>query len=652
MAELPNVDFEQFRESWLSTVQEGQPSTRELGRRFAVKLVTQWLDASEQSVDFVLCDGSKDGGIDIALLDTGPDASNEETEVSGHTWYLVQSKYGSAFTGVGTLLAEGQKVIDTLDGKRAKLSSLAEGILEQLTNFRNGSGPSDRIILVFATERPLSESENRALLDLRAMGRARIGPLFDVETVSIFTIYARLQDESVAEAANRLTIELDARVVPSGVDLLVGSIGLFELYDFLGRYREKTGDLDQIYEKNVRRFLGGRGKVNKGMQATLRDAPERFGLYNNGITLVVSGYAEAGSKISLIEPYIVNGCQTSRTIWEVFHQRLGAGGTGVNPEIEAWKRRASDGVVVAKIVKVGNSGEALLQAITRYTNSQNAVREKDFLALTIDFRDWQKELSDAYGIYLEIQRGGWDSQKALQNHNANTKTYIKHANAADLIKVYGAGWLREAGLAFGKNPPFLPDGSVFKRIVNGEADQKRPFGAVDLFAAYLLQQGANGYGFGRGTDKPSRRQSRFLFYLVTIDLLKDALSRGSYPTDLATLSDSLVIILQDDNARAALLEPSIEVIDSYFTPGMEDTVFDEPAYANAFNTDLNAFLKWEKLGKAEDASPRLKSSLAITKKFMGSKVGGNPSQRSILISALQKLSPDNSRVADGHGTSR
>lgn len=89
-------------------------------------------------------------------------------------------------------------------------------------------------------------------------------------------------------AATRLTIGIDAHVVPSGDDLLVGSIGLVELYEFLGRYRVKTGDLDQIYEKNVRRFLGGRGKVNKGMQATLREAPERFGLYNNGITLVVS----------------------------------------------------------------------------------------------------------------------------------------------------------------------------------------------------------------------------------------------------------------------------------------------------------------------------------------------------------------------------
>jgi hypothetical protein len=635
MANQASVDFEQFRESWLSGVQEGQPSTRELGRRFALKLVTQWIDASEQAADLVLCDGAGDGGIDIALLDTGPDASNDAPEESGHIWYLVQSKYGSAFAGVGTLLSEGQKVIDTLDGKRTKLSSLAEGTLERLTNFRNGAGPSDRIVLVFGTERPLSDVEQRALLDLRAMGRARIGPIFDVETISIATIYARLQEEAAADAADRLTIDIDARVVPSGDALLVGSIGLFELYEFLRRYREKTGDLDQIYEKNVRRFLGGRGKVNKGMQATLRDAPERFGLYNNGITLVVSDYKNADEKLVLTEPYIVNGCQTSRTIWEVFHQRLDAGGTGVNPEIEAWKDRIAHGVVVTKIVKVGDAGETLLQAITRYTNSQNAVREKDFLALTGDFRTWQNELADKYGIYLEIQRGGWDSQKALQNHNPQTRTYTKNANAADLIKVYGAGWLGEAGLAFGKNPPFLPDGAVFKRIVNGDPEQRRPFGAVDLFAAYLLQRATDGYGFGRGAAKLSRRQSRFLFYLVVIDLLKDALSRGSYSTDLRALSDALVIILQDDDAKAALLDPAIEVIDSYFTQGTEDTVFDEPMYVNTFNTDLNAFLKSEKLGKAEDATPRLRSALAITKQVMGRTVGGHASQRSILISAVK-----------------
>jgi hypothetical protein len=631
------VDFEQFRTSWLESVEEGHPSTRELGRRFALKLVTQWVDASEQASDIVLCDGSGDGGIDIALLDTGPDSSNDAAEESGHTWYLVQSKYGSAFAGVGTLLVEGQKVIDTLDGKRARLNSLAEGTLERLTNFRNGAGPSDRVILVFATERPLTATEQRALQDLRAMGRGRIGPLFDVETISIVTIYTRLQEEAVADSTKQLKIAMEARVVESGDDLLVGSIGLLELYDFLRKYREKTGDLDQIYEKNVRRFLGGRGKVNKGMQATLRDAPERFGLYNNGITIVVSEYSHSASNVGLVEPYIVNGCQTSRTIWEVFHQRLDSGGTGINPEIEAWKLRAKRGVVVTKIVKVGNAGEALLQAITRYTNSQNAVREKDFLALTGDFRTWQHELGDRYDIYLEIQRGGWDSQKALQNHNTHAKIFSKNANAADLIKVYGSGWLGEAGLAFGKNPPFLPDGSVFKRIVNNDAEHSRQFGAVDLFASYLLQQGTNTYGFGRGAEKVTRRQTRFLFYLVAIDLLKDALSRGGHPTDLRTISDALVAALQDDEARSALLDPAIEVIDSYFTQGTEDSVFDEPAYTNSFPDNLNGFLKWEKLGRAEDSTPRLRSLLAITKQVMGRAVGGHPSQRSILLNAIKPV---------------
>jgi hypothetical protein len=98
----------------------------------------------------------------------------------------------------------------------------------------------------------------------------------------------------------------------------------------------------------------------------------------------------------------------------------------------------------------------------------------------------------------------------------------------------------------------------------------------------------------------------------------------------------LVAILQDNVAKAALLDPAIEVIDSYFTQGTEDAVFDEPAYLNAFNADLNAFLKWEKLGKDEDSTPRLRSTLAITKQVMGRTMGGHPSQRSILIAAVKQ----------------
>ncbi len=42
-----SVDFEAFRQEWLENVVKGNPSTVELGNRFARKLITQWLDVCE-----------------------------------------------------------------------------------------------------------------------------------------------------------------------------------------------------------------------------------------------------------------------------------------------------------------------------------------------------------------------------------------------------------------------------------------------------------------------------------------------------------------------------------------------------------------------------------------------------------------------------
>jgi len=196
--------------------------------------------------------------------------------------------------------------------------------------------------------------------------------------------------------------------------------------------------------------------------------------------------------LSLIEPYIVNGCQTTRTLWDVFSRRLEAGGTGESPEMKDWVRHAEDGHIVAKVVKVGHNGDDLLRAITRYTNSQNAIREKDFLALTSDFRAWAGEMANKYDIFLEIQRGGWDGRRALQKQKPNIRQFKDVANAFDLLKVYGAGWLGEAGVAFGKNAPFLPDGAIFRRIVGQEGvEEGEHFGIEDLFAAFLLQREAD-----------------------------------------------------------------------------------------------------------------------------------------------------------------
>lgn len=638
-----DVTFEMFREQWLSDVTAGAPSTTVLGHRFARKLILQWLDVDENTDDLIYCDGAGDGGIDIAFLrraeeaDAPGDAGVQSDAVEGDTWYLVQSKYGTAFQGSSTLLSEATKVFDTLTGARPNLSSLAQDLVERLRNFLGQASERDRLVLVFATETPLGQDQRRTLDDVLAIGRQRLGTVVDVDAVSIETIFQRVQEEA---SAPLVTLDITGSFTDCGQDLLVGPTPLLNLYDFLKAYSRQTGDLDGLYEKNVRRFLGNARKVNKAMRQTLQDSPELFGLYNNGITIVASNFQplEAG-KFRLHDPYIVNGCQTTRTIWEVCRQRLEAGGTGQSSTLAAWREKAARGVVVTKVVRVGTNGEAGLQQITRFTNSQNAVREKDFLALTSDFKRWADQMGREFGVYLEIQRGGWDSRLALQKQKpAITPQYTQHANAFDLLKVYGSGWLREAGTAFGKNAPFLPNGAIFRQIMD-EGGIGEPFGVDDLYAAYRLEQAANSYHFGRGAREASRRQTRFLFYLIALDLLKDVVIRAdpSAPATPKALTHAFLALARPENESAFnyLLDAAIQAVDEYLNPQSEDSVRNEPAFQRDFNSDLNGYLKWEKLGKDEDASPRLKTLLASCRRALGHKgIGQQQSPRDVITEAI------------------
>ena|SRR6516225_3433455 len=99
------LPFDVFLAEWLEDVTQGMPTTTELGNRFAHKIIAQWLDEADPGEDLIFCDGAGDGGIDAAYLER---ADDEADAASGNTWYLIQSKYGSAFRGTDTLIGEGK----------------------------------------------------------------------------------------------------------------------------------------------------------------------------------------------------------------------------------------------------------------------------------------------------------------------------------------------------------------------------------------------------------------------------------------------------------------------------------------------------------------------------------------------------------------
>jgi hypothetical protein len=166
----------------------------------------------------------------------------------------------------------------------------------------------------------------------------------------------------------------------------------------------------RLLEANVRSFLSQTGKVNKGIKDTLRDAPERFMAYNNGIVLIADAAeltrASDGSAAiaSLSGMQIVNGGQTTASIY--FTHRKDRG-------IDLSRVR-----VPAKIIVLHNhdpeAEEALVSDISRYANSQNAVKVSDLSAN----KPFHVELEKlAQTVYLPDGVGRWFYERAAGSYN-------------------------------------------------------------------------------------------------------------------------------------------------------------------------------------------------------------------------------------------
>lgn len=131
----------------------------------------------------------------------------------------------------------------------------------------------------------------------------------------------------------------------------------------------------RLLEGNVRSFLSVRGKVNKSIQNTIKNYPEMFFAYNNGIAATASeidteGTSE-GLKIIRIKDFqIVNGGQTTASIANTLL-------TARKDEIVDISRL----YVPMKISVLDHSmSERIIPKISEYSNSQNKVDASDFFS--------------------------------------------------------------------------------------------------------------------------------------------------------------------------------------------------------------------------------------------------------------------------------
>jgi hypothetical protein len=138
-----------------------------------------------------------------------------------------------------------------------------------------------------------------------------------------------------------------------------------QLADLFERYGSR------LLEGNVRSFLGMKGGVNKGIRATIQDAPSLFFAYNNGIAATASDVTiepRDGQLIitGLTDLQIVNGGQTTASILSARKKdRLSLAGVSVQMKLTR--------VLPAR-------AQELIPNIAEFANTQNKVAAADFFA--------------------------------------------------------------------------------------------------------------------------------------------------------------------------------------------------------------------------------------------------------------------------------
>ena len=192
---IPTIPFPEYKSAWLEGISDEQSPT-EKGRKFAHRIVIDWMETADISGDVYDCDGCKDGGIDLAILQKADDAGEDGSS----TWYIVQSKYGTAFQSVDTIVTEGLKVISTLTDETKSLNSMSDEVISKIRNFVKSENPNDRIVLVYAVEDNLTQNELSKIEDVKTFGRA------NSRAKSTITALGHIYIKAGGIQANRRTI--------------------------------------------------------------------------------------------------------------------------------------------------------------------------------------------------------------------------------------------------------------------------------------------------------------------------------------------------------------------------------------------------------------------------------------------------------------
>lgn len=349
-------------------------------------------------IDFIT-DGNDDSSCDIVF-----DNINNQGE---KIFYVVQSKWNNENnsekeTDRDEILKSLNEFQTLLRGEKKNINNKLKLKLEDFDNHLKANGEVKFIFLTLSQYTGGANEDIDSFINNDEKTRFEVIDINRIKSDYIDRLYKKI------EPLNPLESYKNPEESPIVLDVIqkdghndIGRIEIkkpFEAYMFLLRPKsiyelfEKYGF--SLFYKNVRNPLL-QSQFNEEIGKTAVENPAYFWYYNNGITAItysLPAIRKSAEKIELTGLQIINGAQTVYSIYRAYK----------NSSVVKRKQMDSESFITLRLLKSG--GKDFDLNVTRYTNSQNPVDDRDFCA-NDDIQIMLQNQSYQTNIWYEKRRG-------------------------------------------------------------------------------------------------------------------------------------------------------------------------------------------------------------------------------------------------------
>lgn len=354
-------------------------------KALAAYFLTQEAGASVDDAVQASIDGGQDHGIDSVYVD------------STQTVWLIQSKYKDSGTGEVELAEVGKFVDGVKDLTKQKYGHFNQHLQAKIPALNSAldSGVAKVKAVLAYTGGALGDDKRRVMSDLEDALNQPADPGFlrfiNFGLASFHRI--QLDEHSPDPITAEITLENYGHINEPYL-CYFGSVTGTQLKSLKVEYGEK------LFGANIRHFQGDT-IVNQDISETIKNNPEHFFYFNNGVTFICDAIRPIGprddtrssGKFRVENLSVINGAQTVTSL------ALDLNEDNQEQEVK----------VLATFIALDADLEEFGGKVTRFRNNQNAVSDIDFAALDENQIQWAQTLQQS-GVSYRYKSGELDQE--------------------------------------------------------------------------------------------------------------------------------------------------------------------------------------------------------------------------------------------------